>query len=74
MLTKPVDLLKLSCRETFKRLYALECIIEHLSSNVDDPRKKERMRSEIARQLIARWLKEGDAVYERTGYSEAIKD
>lgn len=66
-------LLQLNVKETFVRLYALECIIEHLESNVNDPRKKERLRSEVARKTIAKWLQEGEKVYEGR-YSEIIKE
>lgn len=70
----PEKLFQLSIKETFIRLYVLELIIEHLANNINDPRKKERLRSELARKTIGNWLKEGCDLYEKNGYSKFITD
>ncbi len=67
-------LFRLSHKEIFKRLYALEMIFQHLEYAGTDARKKERLRSKVALKTIAGFLEIGRKEYDQRGYSRFVPD
>ena len=53
-----------SSREIFARVYALEAVLKHLDESENDSRKKERMRVQIAKNLISKQIKIGHEIYD----------
>lgn len=50
-------------RETLKKAYALDKVVEHLEKNaLRDPRHRERMRAKLALTKIRGWIEEGGQV------------
>lgn len=62
---KSEKILKYSKKELFTKTYALDRILEHLKSNADDPRKRERIRVMVATKKINSWIEMGKEEYEK---------
>lgn len=55
----------LQMKDIFVKVYALTKIFDHLNEALNDPRKKERARANIALTTIKDWLIEGEDIYEQ---------
>ena len=53
-------------KEIYARLYALETILKHLDEHKNDSRKKERMRVQIAKKHICKFIETGRKLYDES--------
>lgn len=51
-------------KEQYSKIYAYDKIVEHLTKNLNNKRKREQYRCQIALSTINKWLQEGKLIWE----------
>lgn len=63
LIENPYKIFRYDDEETFKKVYALEKILEHLHEGSQDPRKREKMRCQVALRTIGKWMDTGGELW-----------
>lgn len=65
IIKNPVKIFNYDEKTRFKKIYALEKILEHLEEGTKDTRKREQMRSKVALGTIKKWMQTGEKIWEK---------